>query len=281
MTEVLREDTSARRKIIEAAREVFVDPGYAAATIKQLAAAAGVSVQSVYFVFGNKPSVLSALLDVAVAGDEEKTATLDRPWVAAALGAPHPLGQLRIQVHHGRLILERTADILLALRAAASADEDAARLWQNQPHSETHGAGTSDGRHRRKSANRRPRNSRERRTHAAQIPRPTQTSWSARVGPANSTKNGWSTPLPPPSAWTEPSNPGSSWDYLVGLSSMCRGLFHRRSVRSWRTARVIVSVVPSEQRLADRRAHQRGVGVHELLDRAPARNSVHDGPALH
>ncbi|MER5829933.1 helix-turn-helix domain-containing protein, partial [Streptomyces sp. NPDC002130] len=50
MTEVLREDTSARRKIIEAAREVFVDPGYAAATIKQLAAAAGVSVQSVYFV---------------------------------------------------------------------------------------------------------------------------------------------------------------------------------------------------------------------------------------
>ena len=128
MTEVLREDTSARRKIIEAAREVFVDPGYAAATIKQLAAAAGVSVQSVYFVFGNKPSVLSALLDVAVAGDEEKTATLDRPWVAAALGAPHPLGQLRIQVHHGRLILERTADILLALRAAASADEDAARL---------------------------------------------------------------------------------------------------------------------------------------------------------
>ncbi|MBY6387383.1 TetR/AcrR family transcriptional regulator [Rhodococcus erythropolis] len=130
MTEVLREDTSARRKIIEAAREVFVDPGYAAATIKQLAAAAGVSVQSVYFAFGNKPSVLSALLDVAVAGDEEKTATLDRPWVAAALGAPHPLGQLRIQVHHGRLILERTADILLALRAAASADEDAARLWQ-------------------------------------------------------------------------------------------------------------------------------------------------------
>lgn len=130
MTEVLREDTSARRKIIEAAREVFVDPGYAAATIKQLAAAAGVSVQSVYFVFGNKPSVLSALLDVAVAGDEEKTATLDRPWVAAALGAPHPLGQLRIQVHHGGLILERTADILLALRAAASADEDAARLWQ-------------------------------------------------------------------------------------------------------------------------------------------------------
>ena len=52
-----------------------------------------------------------------------------RGW-AAALGAPHPLGQLRIQVHHGRLILERTADILLALRAAASADEDAARLWQ-------------------------------------------------------------------------------------------------------------------------------------------------------
>ncbi|NMM88498.1 TetR family transcriptional regulator [Rhodococcus sp. SRB_17] len=123
-------DISARTKIIEAARRVFVNPGYAAATIKQLAEAAEVSVQSVYFVFGNKPSVLAALLDVSVSGDEARVSTLDRPWVAAALGAPHPLGQLRIQVHHGRLILERTADILLALRAAASADEDAALLWQ-------------------------------------------------------------------------------------------------------------------------------------------------------
>ncbi|MCE4264795.1 MULTISPECIES: TetR/AcrR family transcriptional regulator [Rhodococcus] len=121
---------TARSKIIAAARHVFVNPGYAAATIKQLADAADVSVQSVYFVFGNKPSVLSALLEVEVAGDEARISTLDRPWVAAALGAPHPLGQLRIQVHHGRLILERTADILLALRAAASADEDAALLWQ-------------------------------------------------------------------------------------------------------------------------------------------------------
>ena len=57
--------------------------------VEAFVGAAGVSVQSVYFVFGNKPSVLSALLDVAVAGDEEKTATLDRPWVAAA-PPPHP-----------------------------------------------------------------------------------------------------------------------------------------------------------------------------------------------
>lgn len=124
-------EISARNKIIEAARHVFVNPGYAAATIKQLAEAADVSVQSVYFVFGNKPSVLAALLDVSVAGDDARVDTLDLPWVAAALGAPHPLGQLRIQVHHGRLVLERTSDILLALRAAASADEDAALLWES------------------------------------------------------------------------------------------------------------------------------------------------------
>lgn len=231
MTEVLREDTSARRKIIEAAREVFVDPGYAAATIKQLAAAAGVSVQSVYFVFGNKPSVLSALLDVAVAGDEEKTATLDRPWVAAALGAPHPLGQLRIQVHHGRLILERTADILLALRAAASADEDAARLWQiNRTQRRTVQEHLMVG-----IVEKAPTVDLETAVNVALTLLSPETYTDLVVGAGwtgQSTKNGWSTPLPPPWAWTEPSNPGSSWDYLVGLSSMCRGLFHRRSVRS-------------------------------------------------
>lgn len=120
----------ARAKILDAACALFTTTGYAATTIKQIAARACVSSQSVYFVFGNKRSVLSSLLDVTIAGNDEPVATLDRGWVADAVAATDPWEQLRIQVHHARLILERGADVLLAVRAGASADPEVADLWR-------------------------------------------------------------------------------------------------------------------------------------------------------
>ncbi len=74
----------ARAKILDAACALFTTTGYAATTIKQIAARACVSSQSVYFVFGNKRSVLSSLLDVTIAGDDAPVATLDRA------GSPTP-----------------------------------------------------------------------------------------------------------------------------------------------------------------------------------------------
>ncbi|MGW6375013.1 TetR/AcrR family transcriptional regulator [Rhodococcus sp. NPDC055112] len=129
-TPINDDKTPARGKILAAARTLFTTAGYAATTIKAIATEAGVAVQTVYFVFGNKRSVLAALLDVSIAGDDEPIATLDRPWVAEAVAEPDPMAQLRIQVHGARLILDRVAPVLLAVRAAAGADPEVAQLWQ-------------------------------------------------------------------------------------------------------------------------------------------------------
>ena len=67
-------------RILTAATELFLREGYAATTMAALAAAAGVSVQSLYLRFGGKPDILSAALDVAVVGDAEPVSLLDRPW---------------------------------------------------------------------------------------------------------------------------------------------------------------------------------------------------------
>lgn len=123
-------DSSARAKILTAARELFVRTGYASTTIKQIASDAGVAVQTVYFVFGNKRSILAALLDVSVAGDDLPVPTLERQWVADAIHASDPAEHLRIHVHAARDISERVADLLLVVRAGADADPDVARLWQ-------------------------------------------------------------------------------------------------------------------------------------------------------
>jgi AcrR family transcriptional regulator len=64
----LREERAAvtRRRILDAARRRFFDDGYAAATLKAIAADAGVAVQTVYAVFGSKAAILAELRALVV-----------------------------------------------------------------------------------------------------------------------------------------------------------------------------------------------------------------------
>ncbi|MGW4480930.1 TetR/AcrR family transcriptional regulator [Rhodococcus triatomae] len=129
MATASNDSTSARGRILVAARTLFTTTGYASTTIKAIAVEAGVAVQTVYFVFGNKRSILAALLDVSIAGDDEPVPTLERQWVADAISARDPLEQLRIQAHASRQVLDRVGPVLLAVRAAAGADAEVAQLW--------------------------------------------------------------------------------------------------------------------------------------------------------
>ena len=76
-----------RQRMIAAATTIFLDGGYAAATMRAIAGGAGVSVPTVESTFGTKARVLKAAIDVAIAGDDEPVAALDRPWTEAALAA--------------------------------------------------------------------------------------------------------------------------------------------------------------------------------------------------
>jgi AcrR family transcriptional regulator len=70
-----------RAAVLDAAARCFAAQGYAAATMKDVAAEAGVAVQTV-FSQGSKASLLLACVDRAVTGDDEELALLDRePFV--------------------------------------------------------------------------------------------------------------------------------------------------------------------------------------------------------
>ena len=122
-----------RRGILEAARDLFVDHGYGATNMQDVAARAGVAVQTVYFVFGNKRSLLKELVDVTIAGDAEPVATMNRPWFRDALAAATADAQLRAHVRGTREILERVAAITKMVATAAATDAEVAQLW---PHGE-------------------------------------------------------------------------------------------------------------------------------------------------
>lgn len=119
-----------RQRMREAAQVLFTSRGYAATSMQAIADEAGMSVQSLYFTFGTKRALLSELLDVAVAGDDEPVPTLERPRVRAALDDLDPDAQLREQARLAREIYERVAPVLQVVAHAATADPEIHELWE-------------------------------------------------------------------------------------------------------------------------------------------------------
>jgi len=118
-----------RRAVLAAAKDRFVDEGYAATTIAAVAADAGVSVETVYKAFGNKPGLVKAVFDVAIAGDDEPVPIVERDFVQRINAEPDPRRKLHIYGEHLTRSLPPTGPILLVVRAAAATDPGAADLW--------------------------------------------------------------------------------------------------------------------------------------------------------
>jgi AcrR family transcriptional regulator len=125
---------ATRRRIIECARELFLEQGYAAATLDQIAARAGVAVQTVYFHFGNKRSVLKEVMDVLAVGDDAPVPLLERPWVQQVRDEPDARRALGIWLRNSRVIFGRVAPMLSVVRDAAGADPEMAEQWRTSQH---------------------------------------------------------------------------------------------------------------------------------------------------
>src|SRR5664279_3833218 len=89
---------ATRRRIIEAATRLFLAHGYAATMLDQVALDAGVAVQTVYFHFGNKRTLLKEALDIAAVGDDEPVPLLERPWLDRLRGEPDPAEMIALWV---------------------------------------------------------------------------------------------------------------------------------------------------------------------------------------
>ncbi|GIF66597.1 TetR family transcriptional regulator [Asanoa ishikariensis] len=118
-----------RTRMLDAARQLFVERGYGATTLADVAEAAGVAVQTIYFTFGNKRSLFKEMVDVTIAGDDEPVATMDRDWFQAGLDAPTAEGHLRTHVAGSARVLDRVAPIVQMVEQAAGTDPEIAGLW--------------------------------------------------------------------------------------------------------------------------------------------------------
>jgi TetR/AcrR family transcriptional regulator, regulator of autoinduction and epiphytic fitness len=119
-----------RRAILNAAAKLFVEPGYAATPLTAIAAEAGVAIQTVYKVFGSKKILLSALVDVTVAGDDEPVPLGGQQFVTDIRAVAGARAKLERYAAHLADTHARQAGVMVALAGAATADPDAAAIWR-------------------------------------------------------------------------------------------------------------------------------------------------------
>jgi AcrR family transcriptional regulator len=62
----LPEGQTSRQQILDCAARVFRENGYAAATLRDIAAAAGIRTASIYYHFGSKDEIVAEVLNIAV-----------------------------------------------------------------------------------------------------------------------------------------------------------------------------------------------------------------------
>jgi TetR/AcrR family transcriptional regulator, regulator of autoinduction and epiphytic fitness len=113
-----------RSRVIDAATRLFVEQGYAATTIRAIAAQAGVSVPTVELLFGTKAQLLHVVIDVAVVGDDEPVPVLNRAWAADAQSVRDLAGFLSTVAQVLSEAQARSAGVMLAAYEAAASDPD-------------------------------------------------------------------------------------------------------------------------------------------------------------
>src|ERR1051325_1484143 len=117
--------SETRRHILEAARKLFIERGYAGATAEAIAAEAGVAAQTIYANFQNKKKMLISLMNVSPAtGVEDHTPMLERVSVQAVNQETNRNRQLQMFAEVVANNLDQVADVSEIMADAAKTEPD-------------------------------------------------------------------------------------------------------------------------------------------------------------
>jgi AcrR family transcriptional regulator len=117
-----------RRRIRSAADSLFLQRGYVAVSMDDVAKAAGVARQTVFSTYGSKAGLFKEVIDVRLAGDDEPLSLGERPDVQRILASTDPSDAIRRQAKFIVDIVGRVAPMWPAIATATAIDAEIADL---------------------------------------------------------------------------------------------------------------------------------------------------------
>jgi AcrR family transcriptional regulator len=148
---------ASREAVLRAARDLFVERGYGATTIDEIAVRAGVSKPTVFTAVGNKATVLKVVRDVAMAGDDQPRTVTARGDVAAIAEAGDLDRAIAVTARHIAAVNARYHDVHEVIRGASGTEPVVAELWETAEAERHVGAGHLLARLSARPVRRRPR----------------------------------------------------------------------------------------------------------------------------
>lgn len=119
-----------RRAILDAARKLLVEQGYAAMRMERIARTAGVALDTVYAAVGSKPTLIRLLVETAISGGDAAIPAEERDYVKQIRAASSAKTKLGLYAEALRSIHLRLAPLVRVLRDAAGEHPDLAALWR-------------------------------------------------------------------------------------------------------------------------------------------------------
>ena len=132
-----RYDTTRRREaadrtraaILDAARQLFTQRGYAATPMTAIADQAGVALDTVYASVGRKPELARLLIETAISGTDQAVPSEQRDYVQAIQAAPDAEAKITVYAGAVAAIAPRLALVLAIVQQAAGDAPELAALW--------------------------------------------------------------------------------------------------------------------------------------------------------
>lgn len=118
-----------RAAILDAARQLFTERGYAATPMTAIADRADVALDTIYATVGRKPELARLLIETAISGTDQAIPAEQRDYVRAIQAAPDADTKIAIYAAATTAIAPRMALVLGIIQQAAPDEPELARLW--------------------------------------------------------------------------------------------------------------------------------------------------------
>jgi AcrR family transcriptional regulator len=118
-----------RAAILDAARQLFTERGYAATPMTAIADRAGVALDTIYASVGRKPELARLLIETAISGTDQAIPAEQRDYVRAIQAAPDAGTKIAIYAAAVAAIAPRLTLVLAIIQQAARDEPELVRLW--------------------------------------------------------------------------------------------------------------------------------------------------------